>query len=181
MKGLAFFFLFFCLAINCIAAEKVYTDADLKSQPPIYSKSPLAAVPPPYRQSRESRGFHEQSQSIFQHNFKTNSYSDLNKKPVQAANLVNTYPPSLQAANRMIAESFARATIFMLLVAGIPFLIGLICLIDILRNEFTGNNKIIWFLLVLFLPVLGAILYFFIGTDQKIRPEDDEEPVVRLI
>jgi len=67
------------------------------------------------------------------------------------------------------------------IVAGIPFLVGLICLIDILRNEFTGHNKIIWLVVVLFLPLLGAALYFFIGTDQKIRPEDDEEPVVRLI
>jgi hypothetical protein len=36
-------------------------------------------------------------------------------------------------------------------------------------------------LVVFFLPVIGSMLYFFIGTDQKIRPEDDEEPVVRLI
>lgn len=69
----------------------------------------------------------------------------------------------------------------MIIVVGIPFLIWLISLIDILRNEFTGNNKIIWFLVVFFLPTIGSILYFFIGTDQKIRPEDREEPVVRLI
>ncbi len=70
---------------------------------------------------------------------------------------------------------------FMIIVVGIPFLIWLICLIDVLRNEFTGNNKIIWFLVVFFLPVIGSILYFFIGTDQKIKPEDEEKPVVRLI
>jgi Phospholipase_D-nuclease N-terminal len=178
MKGVAFFFLFFCLTVNCIAAEKVYTDADLKPQPPVYSESSVPAIPQPYRQSR---GFYEQGHPVFQHNFETNSYSAPNKAPVRTTAPINTYQAQLQAANRMLAEAYARATFFVLLFVAVPFLIGLICLIDILRNEFIGNNKIIWFLLVLFLPVLGAILYFFIGTDQKIQPEDDEEPVVRLI
>jgi Phospholipase_D-nuclease N-terminal len=178
MKRLAFFLLFFCITINCIAAEKVYTDADLKPKPPIYGNSPLPALSQPYR---HSRGFYGQSQSVFQPNFTINGYPDLNQKPVQAVNPMNAYPSSLHATNRMIDEAVASATLFMLLAVGFPLLIGLISLIDVLRNEFTGNNKIIWFFLVLFLPLLGAILYFFIGTDQKIRPEDDEEPVVRLI
>lgn len=40
-------------------------------------------------------------------------------------------------------------------------------LVDILRNEFTGNNKLIWVLVVLFGSVVGAILYFLIGSKQK--------------
>ena len=43
-------------------------------------------------------------------------------------------------------------------------------LIDILRNEFTGTNKLIWLLLVIFLPLLGVICYFFIGMKQKLPP-----------
>jgi len=42
-------------------------------------------------------------------------------------------------------------------------------LIDILKNEFTtGTNKLIWFLLVIFLPLLGSICYYFIGMKQKL-------------
>jgi len=41
-------------------------------------------------------------------------------------------------------------------------------LIDILRNEFIGANKIIWLALVFFIPVLGTILYIIIGRKQKI-------------
>jgi len=41
-------------------------------------------------------------------------------------------------------------------------------LIDILKNEFTGLNKLIWFLLVVFLPLLGVICYYFIGMKQKL-------------
>jgi Phospholipase_D-nuclease N-terminal len=43
-------------------------------------------------------------------------------------------------------------------------------LIDILKNEFTGINKLIWFLLVVFLPLLGVICYYFIGMKQKLPP-----------
>ena len=43
-------------------------------------------------------------------------------------------------------------------------------LIDILKSEFTNSiNKIIWLIAVIFLPILGIILYFFIGRKQKIQ------------
>jgi len=45
----------------------------------------------------------------------------------------------------------------------------IIALIDILKNEFEGNNKIIWVLVVLFLWLIGAILYYLIGRKQKIK------------
>jgi hypothetical protein len=48
-------------------------------------------------------------------------------------------------------------------------LLPLIALVDVLMNEFTGSNKLIWVLLILFLPFLGAFLYFLVGTKQKIR------------
>lgn len=50
------------------------------------------------------------------------------------------------------------------------FVVGLtiMALVDILRNEFSGNNKIVWVLVVLLLNFFGAILYFVIGRKQKI-------------
>lgn len=56
---------------------------------------------------------------------------------------------------------------FILMVIAIPVLI-LVALIDALRNEFTGYNKIIWIVLILLFPVIGSLLYFFIGKNQKI-------------
>ena len=41
-------------------------------------------------------------------------------------------------------------------------------IVDILRNEFTGYNKIIWILVLIFLPPIGVLLYLFIGKSQKI-------------
>lgn len=46
----------------------------------------------------------------------------------------------------------------------------LVALIDVLRNEFTENHKLIWILVILFLGPIGAILYFFIGKQHKIKP-----------
>lgn len=51
--------------------------------------------------------------------------------------------------------------------SGIAGIIALVAIIDILRHEFNGNNKLIWVLVVLMLPLVGSILYFFIGRNQK--------------
>ncbi|MFI1770266.1 PLD nuclease N-terminal domain-containing protein [Thalassobellus citreus] len=45
----------------------------------------------------------------------------------------------------------------------------IIALVDILKSEFTENNKIVWLLVVLFTNFFGAILYFLIGREQKIK------------
>ncbi len=50
-----------------------------------------------------------------------------------------------------------------------PIFLAAIALIDILKNEFSGNNKLIWVLVVLFIWIIGPILYFFIGRKQKIN------------
>lgn len=47
-----------------------------------------------------------------------------------------------------------------------PFLIALI---DILRHNFSGNNKIVWLLVLMMIPCIGSILYFAIGRKQKLK------------
>ena len=58
---------------------------------------------------------------------------------------------------------------FQLILILFVFLPTLIALIDILKNEFSGNNKMIWVLVVLFGNFLGAVLYFIIGRKQKLK------------
>lgn len=43
----------------------------------------------------------------------------------------------------------------------------IIALVDILKSEFTGYNKIVWLLVVLLLNFFGAVLYFIMGRQQK--------------
>jgi hypothetical protein len=51
-------------------------------------------------------------------------------------------------------------------------------LIDLLRSDFEDeNNKIIWLLLVIFLPVIGVILYWLIAPDQKTQPPSSSSPM----
>jgi len=59
---------------------------------------------------------------------------------------------------------------FLLLLFGIPGLIILGALISVLSSEFTQpQNKLIWVLVILFLPIVGAILYFAIGMSQRVQ------------
>ncbi|MCG3696941.1 PLDc N-terminal domain-containing protein [Aliarcobacter butzleri] len=49
------------------------------------------------------------------------------------------------------------------------FILYIFIIIDILKYEFTGYNKIIWIIVILCFPILGAILYLFIGRKQRIK------------
>ena len=65
---------------------------------------------------------------------------------------------------------FAGMSILVLVLFGffLAFL-WLIALVDILRSDFEGNDKIVWVLVVILFPFLGSILYFVIGRSRKIR------------
>jgi hypothetical protein len=59
--------------------------------------------------------------------------------------------------------------VIILLVSLVMFVIPIIALVDILKNDFEGNNKIIWVIVIVLTWLLGAILYYFIGRHQKIK------------
>ena len=62
---------------------------------------------------------------------------------------------------------FGGGIIITLFVVLFIFLIPLLALISALMNDFPGNEKIIWVLIILFLPFLGSVLYFLIGRNQR--------------
>ncbi len=57
--------------------------------------------------------------------------------------------------------------ISILLIILFIFLFPLMALISILMNDFQGNDKLMWILIVLLLPFLGAFLYFLIGRNRR--------------
>jgi uncharacterized RDD family membrane protein YckC len=61
--------------------------------------------------------------------------------------------------------SITELLLFVFLAVGILWVLALV---DILKGEFKGNDKLIWIIIVAVLPVLGAILYFVIGKNQKV-------------
>jgi len=67
--------------------------------------------------------------------------------------------------------SITELIVMLLIFLAIPqFILFIIALIDILKSEFQGNDKLIWILLIIFLPLIGPILYFLIGRKKKIQP-----------
>ncbi len=50
----------------------------------------------------------------------------------------------------------------------IQLVFSIIALVDILKNDFKDNNKIIWVIVILVMWLIGAILYYFIGRKQKL-------------
>ena len=64
---------------------------------------------------------------------------------------------------------FASLGVYELGILLLVLLLPLIALIDILRSRFEPINKLTWVLVVIFTNVLGALLYFVIGRNQKIR------------
>ncbi|GAA4468151.1 hypothetical protein GCM10023189_52980 [Nibrella saemangeumensis] len=57
-----------------------------------------------------------------------------------------------------------------LLLLGLVIILPLIAVIDVLRSKFRSDtDKIIWLLVILFLPFFGSILYFIIGRKQRIE------------
>jgi len=58
-----------------------------------------------------------------------------------------------------------------IILIGVVFLLlfPLLALISVLKNQFQGNDKIMWVLLIIFLPFLGALLYFLIGRGKAIK------------
>lgn len=59
--------------------------------------------------------------------------------------------------------------VIVLVVALVLFVIPIFALVDILKSEFEGNNKLIWVLVILLTWILGAILYYLIGRNQKLE------------
>jgi hypothetical protein len=58
---------------------------------------------------------------------------------------------------------------FIMLFIFFTFILYIYILIDILKHEFTGYNKIIWIIVLICFPILGAILYLVFGRSQRIK------------
>ncbi len=56
------------------------------------------------------------------------------------------------------AETFT--IVFYLFIFCVSIILWIIAMINIIYDGFTGAKKIIWILVVIFLPVIGACLYF---------------------
>ena len=59
--------------------------------------------------------------------------------------------------------------ILLILFAGIPFILMLVCLVDIAKSNFKDTNtKLLWIVIVLLAPLIGSLIYLVIGKNQRI-------------
>ena len=69
-------------------------------------------------------------------------------------------------------ETFAggMALLIGLVSLSLLLLLPLFALIDLVRSDFKdSSDKLIWVLIILFLPLFGSILYFVMSGKQKLR------------
>jgi cation transport ATPase len=75
-------------------------------------------------------------------------------------------------------DSFARFMAIWIL-GGLLLLIAWITtIVNIVGSEFINpSNKTVWLILVLLLPLLGMLLYFILGSSQKVKSEGYKDPL----
>lgn len=59
--------------------------------------------------------------------------------------------------------------ILILAIGIIAFLLPILAIVDILRSRFEGHMQLIWVIVIVFFNILGSILYFMMGRNQKIQ------------
>ncbi|HLO72602.1 MAG TPA: PLD nuclease N-terminal domain-containing protein [Flavobacterium sp.] len=64
--------------------------------------------------------------------------------------------------------SFSFGLMIWQIILFVSLFFWLFCVIDVLRNSFNSNDKLVWILVLLFVPILGPFLYFFIGRKKRI-------------
>jgi hypothetical protein len=68
----------------------------------------------------------------------------------------------------LIEFTMGTGILIILTLIALPILLWIAALVHCLKSDFENDGKIIWILVIVFLPILGSILYLLIGRNQKI-------------
>ena len=64
--------------------------------------------------------------------------------------------------------------IFFLVIIFAMIAVWVYAIVDITKNDFEGDNKMIWLLIVILVGFLGAIIYFIVGREKKISKTESD-------
>ena len=142
---------FFLTIVPCLAEneEKVYTDQDLKKLD--------------YEHKTENIMNQKKQQIIEEQTLRLQAQQKEIQQQQTQMNIKKVIEYTETAAGRFL--------FFFIIMPGIYWIIALV---SVLKNEFTESNKIVWFLAITLLPIIGPILYFFIGDKYKIDPYEND-------
>lgn len=148
--------------------DKIYTDQDLKSrdyehQSPEQKKRKI--ISSGIIEYKETPQQHQSREDILRRAKEMQRTAEKKREEI----LQQQKEQQKQAKKAATAGATILGTMLLLplIVMGIQLILCIIALIDILRNEFTESNKLIWVLVVTFIPFIGPLLYFFIGEKHK--------------
>ncbi len=66
--------------------------------------------------------------------------------------------------------------LLVMLIWAIPLILWIWAIIDIIKSDFKDQTmKIVWLLVVIFLSLLGMILYFAIGRGMRIKKTETDQ------
>ena len=60
-------------------------------------------------------------------------------------------------------------SVLMIILFGMLLLILLpiFAIVDLIRSRIRDNDKVVWIIIIIIIPILGSILYFAIGKSQR--------------
>ena len=68
----------------------------------------------------------------------------------------------------LVTPALGIGLIIWTIISLFALILPIICLISILKNDFKNNDKLIWLIVVIFIPLLGSVLYLFMGRKQQL-------------
>lgn len=60
-------------------------------------------------------------------------------------------------------------SILMIILFGflLGILLPIIAIVDIIRSRINENDKVVWIIIIILIPILGSILYFLLGQNRR--------------
>ncbi|RNC67991.1 MAG: DUF4124 domain-containing protein [Desulfuromonadales bacterium] len=167
------------LLLTPLAHAEVYKWED--AQGVHYTDNPLS-VPEKYRKKVHSENreqirdaaprITQQKMVVPQQAYQSQVYQEnLGRQQRAAESMKHEQATARAQSTQTLKNAFATFAGFMLFWAllGLSILVAWIAtIVDIVRSEFENpSNKTVWMILVLFIPILGMILYYLMGSSQK--------------
>lgn len=63
------------------------------------------------------------------------------------------------------SEDILAIQFLLILLIALPIL----AVLSVMRNEFAGNDRYIWISIIILLPIVGPLMYIFIGRSRRLN------------
>jgi len=166
------FILYFTIALgflSCGSTDKKITQAEFER---LYTHDSIESIILNMNNDKEAkiqiRPFHEKNKTYVLPIESVGSFQKTFAKLRDKLDAQNIHP-SYCIVGSSVPDRFMFIPFIYLIIFLSQLILFLFTVIDILKNRFeTATDKLIWFLVVFLLPIIGPILYITIGRKQKL-------------